>query len=81
MLEATLQDLKTKPANTPAIPENISNLTDTSGNPIAGDATGYNDGSLAAQPQLAKASASVLSYLFGTSAPATPKPKPARKVK
>jgi hypothetical protein len=31
MFEATLQDLKTKPTNTPAIAENISNLSDAFG--------------------------------------------------
>jgi len=86
--EATLQDLKATPTNTPANAADFSNLTDTSGNPIAMDATGNSDlvtsdGTFSGQPQFAKASASVLSYLFGTPAPTTSKAKakPAHKAK
>ena len=86
-LEEYLQLLKAPPTNAPAIAQGISNLTDTSGNPIA-TGTGSSDllstdGSFAAYPSVAKASPSVLSYLFGTPTHATPKakPKPTHKAK
>jgi len=71
---------------TPTIAPSFSNLTDTSGNPIASDDPSNLfsiDGRFAATPQVAKASPSVLSYLFGTPTHATPKaqPKPAHKAK
>jgi len=71
---------------TPTIAPSFSNLTDTSGNPIASDDPSNlfsTDGRFAATPQVAKASPAVLSYLFGTPTPATPKakPKPAHKAK
>jgi hypothetical protein len=77
--EANLQVLKATPTSTPAIAAAMSNLTDTSGNPIAsGDSSVLlpTAGSFAAYPSVAKASPSVLSYLFGTPTHATPKAKP-----
>jgi len=71
---------------TPTIAPSFSNLTDTSGNPIASDDPSNffaTDGRFAATPQVAKASPAVLSYLFGTPTPAAPKakPKPVHKAK
>ena len=69
----------------PTIAPSFSNLTDTSGNPIADDPTNFFtiDGLFAATPHVAKASPAVLSYLFGTPTPAAPKakPRPAHKAK
>ena len=61
----------------PAIAPSFSNLTDTSGNPIAANDPSIFavDGLFAATPRVAKASPAVLSYLFGTPSPATPKAK------
>ena len=56
----------------PAISPGFSNLTDTSGNPIAANDPSTLlrlDGVFAATPRVAKASPAVLSYLFGTPYP------------
>jgi len=83
--EANLQAMNVRPTNNPAIAQPFSNLTDTSGNPIAAGPNGTSNSlcNFSAEPQLAKASPSVLSYLFGTPTPATPKvkPKPTHKTK
>jgi len=65
---------------------NFSNLTDTSGNPIASDNPDTSFGSIgdfAGSSRVVKASPSELSYLFGTSTQATPKGnvRPAHKIK
>jgi hypothetical protein len=62
----------------PTIAPSFSNLTDTSGNPIAAnDPSSFAiDGLFAATLRVAKASPAVLSYLFGTPTPAAPKREP-----
>ncbi len=77
--QANLQAINAKPTNEPLINEGFSNLTDTSGNPIAsfpGSNLFSTDGNFFAPTQITKASPAVLSYLFGTPTPATPKVKP-----
>ena len=87
-LDEYAQLLKAPPINAPAVAQGISNLTDTSGNPIAVSAAGNSDASstdatFAALPRVTKASRSVLSYLIGSPSPSKPKatPKPAHTAK
>jgi hypothetical protein len=68
----------------PTIAAGVSTLTDTSGNPVtSGDPISLVGiaGRFAATPRLAKASPSILTYLFGTPAPGAPKAKPTHKAK
>ena len=68
----------------PTIATSFSNLTDTSGNPIAANEHIYSVadvGRFAASPRVAKASPAVLSYLFGTPTHAAAKAKPVYETK
>ena len=82
--EATWPVLPASHAPYPVISEGISNLTDTSGNPIAdpaGNGGSPTPGDFYSLPQLAKASPAALSYIFGTPTHAVPKAKPGHKAK
>ena len=63
----------------PSVTPSVSDLTDTSGNPIAANDPIYyvaDVGRFAASPRVAKASPAVLSYLFGTPTHESAKAKP-----
>jgi hypothetical protein len=68
----------------PSVTPSVSDLTDTSGNPIAASDPIYSVadvGRFAASPRVAKASPAVLSYLFGTPTHAAAKAKPVYETK